>query len=177
MKAQFSHICTPNRVWRATPPNIIFKALERWWLIFNDFKDLFWMTFLWFEVWAIWCIAWLCRTMRRPFICGCVHVDSSCGHVLIAWFWHSVGLGLGGLLAIRCFLGGFPCIEHIKIIVFCIICTSEMPLAFQKWFDSLWWICTLETHLSTYVNLFFKMRSSCSQWNLYMYVHRLHISP
>jgi hypothetical protein len=59
----------------------------------------------------------------------------------------------------------------------CIICTFEMPLAFQKWFDSLCWICTLETHLSTYVNLFFKLRSSCSWWDLYVYVCRLHISP
>lgn len=55
-------------------------------------------------------------------------------------------LGLGVYLA-NLFFSDCPCISV------CAICASEMLGDFQKWLESLWSIWSLDTHLSTYVNL------------------------
>ena len=45
------------------------------------------------------------------------------------------------------------------------ICTSITSLFFQNWLESVWFICVLDSHLSTYGNLFWTaltVRSSCA---------------
>ena len=52
-----------------------------------------------------------------------------------------------------------------------------VPEFFPNWLESLWLICSLDVHLSMYVNLNWAGLSSWFLCSLLMYVCRLRIAP
>ena len=74
--------------------------------------------------------------MCRPFTWGFVHVDGSCGHVLVSQFGHSVQFGFGWV-GQKIFLWRFPMYWAHQFCCVWVICVFEMPLVYQMWFDSL----------------------------------------
>ena len=94
----------------------------------------------------------------------------------ISWFGQSVQLGLGYVSGQGMFFQWLPIYWAYRNLKVCVICAVEFYVAFQKWFESIWLNCSLDTHLSTYVNLYFAIRNSCLRWYLFMYVWKLWIS-
>ena len=82
----------------------------------------------------LWC------AIHRQFMCLFGHVESRCGHVLIALFGHMVQFGFGCAVGQKRFALWLPTYCAYRIFRVCVICTSEMPWAFHEWFESLWFI-------------------------------------
>lgn len=51
------------------------------------------------SVCAIRCIAFLWRAIRSPFMWGCEHLESKCGHVSMTLLGHSVKFGFGCMVS------------------------------------------------------------------------------
>lgn len=70
--------------------------------------------------------------MQRPFICGCVHVDSRCGHMLIAWFEHNVQFGFEWVVDQKMLCQWFSMYWAYRNVRDCVIWAFEMPSTLQK---------------------------------------------
>ena len=85
-------------------------------------------------------------------------------------------LGWDVLVAKICLSLIFPYFGRSGILVFVLfahwICWGLSKSELRVWF-----ICSLNTYLSTYANLAFAICSCFSQWHLFMYACRLRISP
>ena len=112
---------------------------------------------------------------------GCGHVVSRCDRMSIT--------KLGNKCAIHIWVCDWPIYIytyiHISMVSIycaywnlrdCVIDVSDIFEAFQKWFESLWWVCSLESHLSTYANLDFALLSYFLYDLYFMYLYRLRIS-
>ena len=122
-------------------------------------------------------VALLWRAMRSPFICGFEHVDSKCGHVSMVLLGHSVQLGfeykLGQTMCLR-WLPIYCAYQNFRV---CVIWASTVPGFFKIWLESLWFIWSLDVHLSMYVNLDCASLNSWFLCTLLMYVCRFRIAP
>ena len=96
------------------------------------------------------CIVWLWCDILRSIICWFLHVDRSWGLVSFALLGHKVQLGLGWMKGQI----WFPMYwVHWNLRV-CVNWASVIPVTFEKWLESLWFICLFNSHLSKYGNLF-----------------------
>lgn len=143
MVGLYVHVCNHSRT-------VTSRGLVLWGHALTKVQN--WMYLLVCRVWAIWWIALVCWAMRRPSIYWFEDVDSRCDHVSIVLFGHNVQIRFGWVVDHRIFLQCLPIYWVSQSFSVCIICVFEMPCVVQKWFESLWFISSLNNHLSTYEN-------------------------
>ena len=99
------------------------------------------------------------------------------GAMCLSFLWHSVQLGFGCVSGRKMFFLWLPIYWAYLNFSVWVICASLTLSFIQKWLESFWFICSFESHLSTYGNLCFAIsvfRDSCS---FVMNVFRLHMAP
>ena len=93
--------------------------------------------------------------MQRPFIYRFEHVVNRCGHASIALVRHNVQSGMGWVVGLKTFYGGCIYIGHTRALVFVLFVHLRClgPL------ETLWFISSLDSLLSTYKNLYLAIAS------------------
>ena len=108
--------------------------------------------------------AWLWRAILNPLRYGCSHMDSRWGHVSLSCRRQSVQLGFGHLRGQKMFFMWLPMYWAYQNFKVCVIWAFVTFLFFQKWLESFWLMWVLDSHLSTYGNLSWVVRTSWLSW-------------
>ena len=101
------------------------------------------------NVWVIRCRALLCLAILNPLRYECSHVDRMWGHVSLSLRGHNVQLEFCCVKGQKIFFMWLPIYCAYLNFSFWVIWASVTCLFFHKWLDIFWFICVLETHLST----------------------------
>ena len=103
-------------------------------------------------------------------MCGFEHVDNKCGHVPMILLEHSVQFGFGYRLGQNICLRWLPKYWVYPNFRVCVIWAFVVMGFFHHWLESLWFIWSLDVHLSMYINLDCVILSSWFLCSLLMYV-------